>query len=210
MNTFSRVQAGIPEGGQFSEKAKARPDMSGLGGLPASADSTESKNAQQTTALAQTFAKISPAIDRVRLRGPEDVFSDALYTFDAAFDADGRQIEIPADDKAQIDTALADDIGLNADKAGSWMVAGHLDDSDDMDNRPNDAILSPGSVLGAEASRLEQSQADEHNGAQWSQMRELIRNRDSDDSYRRREELRIQIASARADELDAFWQPVHG
>ncbi|GAA1938188.1 hypothetical protein GCM10009689_18560 [Brevibacterium antiquum] len=210
MSTLNRVQAGIPEGGQFSETAKARPDTSGLDGLPGAVVDVEISDARQATALAQTLAKTSSTIDRVRLRGPEDVFSDAPYTFDAAFDDHGRQVEIPADDNAHIDAALADDIGLNAEKAGSWMVAGHLDDSDDMDNRPNDAIFSPRAVLEAEAVRLDQHHADERNGAQWSQMREFIRNRDSDDNYRRREELRIQITTARADELNSERQPVDG
>lgn len=210
MSTPNRIQAGIPEGGQFSGMARARPDTSGLGKLPGSVVDAETSDAGQAAALAKRFARINPDIDRVRLRGPEDVFSDAPYRLDAVFDAQGRPADISSNHRAQIDTVLASDIGLNAEKAGSWMVAGHLDDSDDMDNRPNDAILNPHAVRDAEAVRLGQSHADGRNGEQWSQMREFIRNRDSDDSYRHREELRIQITSARADELNSERRPVEG
>lgn len=93
MSTPNRIQAGIPEGGQFSGMARARPDTSGLGRLPGSGVDAETSDAGQAAALAKRFARINPDIDRVRLRGPEDVFSDAPYRLDAAFAAESSRVE---------------------------------------------------------------------------------------------------------------------
>ncbi len=55
MSTPNRIQAGIPEGVQFSEMARARPDTSGLGRLPGSVVDAETSDAGQAAALAKRF-----------------------------------------------------------------------------------------------------------------------------------------------------------